>query len=284
MAKAKNGDRNESMVKRVGEADFLAPFVQEDDSLAGMEQHVIIPRLKIIQSMTDPELKKKAPEGSVILRPSDMIVAEPEQPFLFVPQFFFVEFTKMSDRRDKTGPMILGRSFDPTSEIAKRSENAETRFEVYEGHEKKPDKDQWKYRYVKHFRFPGVLYEAESDFFMTPTVISFERGEHFQGRNFVSAIKMRKVRVGSGEETRLVPQPLWSQVWQLHTAIRPGNEGSWYGFDFEVAHPSSIIAEEHVAEFREAHNALKEAHLQNRLMVDGDDSDEAAPPEDAEDM
>jgi hypothetical protein len=160
--------------------------------------------------------------------------------------------------------MILARSHDPTSELAKKARDPELRFEPYS--------EKFKYRYVEHLRFPGIFY-GEHILAGTPVTLSFERGEHWQGRNFISAVKLRKAEV---DDTK-VNVPLWAQAWQLKSMYRERGAYAWYGFDFSPADPP-VIREEDVEAMRNSHLELKELHERNKLVVEEDlqEDDEGA--------
>lgn len=262
-------DRTQPLAKKVGDVSYLTKFVANDTSMQGMEQYVLIPFVKIIQAMTGTELKQLFGEGAAILRPGDALIEKCEAPFQFVPIFFCDEFAKWADRKDKESPMIVERSFRPDSVIAKKAARADTRFEPYPGQEGKADKDQWKYRYVAHLRFFGVIF-GDHPLAGTKCVISFDRGEFTQGRNFITAIQMRRVDI-DGEKVRV---PLFAQVWQLYTKLRDRGEKKWIGFNFEVPEEGGIVPEDMVGEFAEEHEMLKRAHQDNILRVDGEDLEE----------
>lgn len=267
--------RNDSKITKV-DTSWLASVVEEDHSLAGMEEYRILPRLKIIQAMSDKDLKKQFGEGSAIVRPGDaMVWKDGDEPFQFVPHLFQVEFCKWSDRRDSNGPMIPERSFDPTSEIAKRARDPKLRFEFYPDQEDRDPDKAMKYRYVEHLRFPGMIY-GDHPLTGTPLVISFERGEFSQGKNFISAIKLRRTKV----EDTVRSVPLWAQVWSFTVGFRERGDKRWYGLDHHVPDQSMILPEE-VEEHRTLHMELKELHDKNRLMTEEDMEDDGGEPADS---
>jgi hypothetical protein len=266
------GRTDKTAIKKVEGVDpsFLAQYAEDDKSLDGMGEYRVLSALRIIQNTSKKELKKAFGEGSVIIRPGDALVwAENDDPFLFVPQFFFVEFCKWSDLDDKESRNVLERTYNPTSDLAKRSRDPERRFEPYDGHEDRPDQDQWKYRYVEHLRFPGLIY-GDHPLAGTPTTLSFERGEFGQGKNFISAIKLRKQRVEIDGEERNIPVPLWSQVWSLKVGHREIGSKQWFGFDFVPADIPLIGETEHQDMYK-AYLELREDHEQKRLLVDDED-------------
>jgi len=270
-------DRNETDLTQVGgnANSFLAGFVEQDTSMDGMEEYRILPRFKVIQPTSDQTLKKTFGEGTAIIRPGDAVIwKDTDPPFKFVPQFFWVEFCKWADLRDKENRMIMETTYDPLSDIAKKAKDYEARHEVYPGMESKPDKDQFKFRYVEHLRFCGIIY-GDHEFAETQVVLSFERGEFNQGKNFISAIKMRKQKIVVDEVETSAPIPLWAQIWQFSVGFRePDANRKWYGFDFTSANPSVINAGD-ADKFFEIHKALKDLHEKNRLRVDDDDAGDA---------
>ena len=172
-------NRTESAINKVNvNANYLANYVKKDDSLDILKEHRTVPRFKIIQATSDADLIKNFGIGTVIVRPGDAMICKFEadpRSFDFVPLFFFVEYAKWRDLKG-TGPMILERNHDATSEVAQRSANAKTRKEAYEGQDNVPEDNKLYYMYVEHLRFIGVIY-GDHPLVGTPVTLSFERGE-----------------------------------------------------------------------------------------------------------
>lgn len=248
--------------------NFLAQYVEKDTSLDNMDQYVIIPMLKTIQGLSDQSLKDRFGEGAVVVRPGDVLVAEREESFIFQPLFFFTEFCKWADRRDKSQNSIVVRTFDETSEVAKLSRDPEKRQEVYSGHEQKKPDDQWKYRYVEHLNFPGVI-RGDHELTGTFTTLSFQRGEFTQGKNFISAVKMRRQELQEGQRVKV---PLWAQVWAFKSTLRDRNGNKWFGLDFVAADPS-VIGESMAQDSKARFDDLKNSHEKKLILVDRGEED-----------
>ena len=265
--------RTETSIQKIGGVDpsFLVPHIEDDDSLDSMQQYRILPRIKIVLGSSSADLKSQFGEGVALIRPGDAVVCGKGEldSFLFNPQFFYVEWCKWADLKDKDSPMILERSFDPDSDLAKCAADPERRFEVYEGQESKGDKAM-KYRYVQHFRFPGAIYGTEHPLGGTSFSMSFERGEFYQGSNFISAIQLRTFVGSNGIPQRL---PLWSQVWEFKVSLRERGGYNWYGFDFQPPEVPIIQPHEKDAALA-AYEALKEAHAKKRLLTEEPDQDD----------
>jgi hypothetical protein len=261
-----NPPRTETAALKVKGTDpnYLAQYIEKDNSLDGLKEHVTVPRFKLIQATTENELKVNFGEGSVIVRPGDALIckfeADPKS-FEFLPLFFFVEWAKWRDLKG-SGPMILERTHDASHSIAINSKSVETRKQLYEGHENLDEKARLYYSYVEHLRFVGVIY-GDHPLVGTPVTLSFERGEWRQGKNFISAVSMRRQRIN--DESKQVP--LWAQVWRLKTIHHaPDAERKWYGFHFEAPERSIILADEAPA-MKALHEEYKDLFKKQRLMV-----------------
>jgi hypothetical protein len=252
---------------------------EEDKSLVALQEYVIVPFVKLVQGMSDQELKDKFGEGSAVLRPGDVVIGGRKTPFLFVPLFFYTEFRKWADR-DDTKQMIIESTYDDSSELAKIARDHERWSEVYPEDVDKDLEDQRHYRYVEHLCFVGQVFSG--DLKGTRCMISFQKGDFRVGRAFASGAQMRKVDAGTEEEPNLVQVPLWAQVWEMKISKRKKGSNEWWGFDPSNPTEAPPIID---AELYEAHSAeyneLAEAHANNKLRVDGIENDEGDKPKDA---
>ncbi len=88
-----------------------------DSSFEGMEEYRVLARAKLIQGMTDRELKESAGgEGVVLSVPSKIRIADKETPFEVVPIFGFTEFCEWNDLKDTASNSIAERTFDKGSD------------------------------------------------------------------------------------------------------------------------------------------------------------------------
>lgn len=262
-------DRTQSAVTKVG-ADFpgfLAAYAENDDSLSGVVERRIVPRIKIIQQMTDTKLKAQYGEGSAVLVQAGLKIASAGESFHFVPIFYYEEWITWGDRRDPNSPMIIEKSTDPNSEVAMKAQDPDRRFEEYAPPPKKGERPLQR-RHVEHLNFVGVLYGSGGE--RVPVVISFSRGEHYAGCNFCTAISTR--RVGKAIA------PLWSQVWKMTVNLRERDGNKWFGLDASNPDPeiqSAYIMEEEAEEFKQQFELFKSLHKMHAVEVDRTDEDDA---------
>ena len=268
-------DASKSILKVQGvEANYLAKYAEADTSLDMLSKYVVVPRIKLIQGMTAENLKTAFGEGSAIVRPGDAMVVARDQPFQFVPLSFHSEACKWADRKDKEQSAILERTTDQSSPLFAKASNPATRFEPYEEDAKKPADKQRKYRYVEHLCFTGIIY-GDNPLTGQQVALTFARGEYGQGRNWITAMKLRKLVV-DGERR---PMPLWSQVWTLVPKLREKGDKKWWGFDFSPSEPGAILEEE-VPNFFEQHKDVLKNLAANRILVAHEDEDDPAPGDD----
>lgn len=250
--------RTETSVAKVA-PKFLANYVAKDHSTDLMDEYRILPRLKIIQGLTKPELKAEFGEGAVVIVPGAQLVCPNDGSFDFVPLFFFPEYIKWADRRDSSQNAIVEKTLDKSSELANICRDPERRTEPY-GQQNKKGEQPWEYRYVEHLCFVGLI-RGTND----PVVLSFQRGDFGVGRSLISMIKMRRI---DGEQA-----PIWSQVYRLSPNQRNRNGNQWWGLDPSQA-DEPWINEEEADMFLALHDGLRKDYDKKTLGVDRSDGAE----------
>lgn len=263
MAGKSRVEESKEVVKIAPPPSYLQKLAADDRSTAQLHAYRVLQRVTVLQALGDPDLKRAYGEGVTLLMPDKKPVAKLGEPFLFVPLFFFPEFVTWRDRNDKSDSAVVARSYDPTSPIARKAKNKETRRETYPGGA--PDKP-FQYRHVEHLTFAGLVLkggasgEVEEN---SPCALAFSRGEHFNGQRFIGEIMKR--RLGPG----MPPAPLWSQVWSMVVAEHDNPKGQrWWGFDYSVDPSRPWASEEEGPKFQALHLQLAADHERNRLVVD----------------
>lgn len=230
------------------------------DAPTGLEevgQYVVPPRLKVVQPLSDSELRAQHPAGCVVLTPSLVRVAGMQQdnpnegePFLFTPLFFFVEWSTWNPRNVQ--PMIVDRTFDPKHEIALKAVDSKRRFETLEG-QKTPDGKDFVLRHVEALNFIIAIHTPE--LVGLPCLLSYSRGDHRFGSNFCNLIRMRR------------NVPIYGGVYEGKVGLRKNNEGEWFGIT--PSNPpegvTPLVPEALFDGFKEFHLQMAEAH-ENRLI------------------
>lgn len=258
--------------------DWLAEIPEDEmeTGLEGMSEYRVLARVKTIQSMTARDLKQTFGEGALVAVPGPTLLAGEDEALQVVPVFAFTEFCLWSDLKDSSSPVIQQRSFDKAGDLAAASRDPERRFESYGEPDSKTGEPKFVRRYVEHLCFACIIYDEEHPMHGQPVVLSFQRGEFSTGKNFISAMMMR--RAGGR------PIPMWGQVWQISTIYREkGDDKKWYGLQFAPGEPSEITADQ-VEFFRDQYQSLKEDYIRNRLLVDRAESSDEAPGSDDPDV
>lgn len=271
--------RTESKVVKVG-ADLPAYMQEhigtEDESLEHLRQYRVVPRVTVIQSGHPKKLKDQFGEGSCVILSLSAKVADFEDPFLIVPVFSFTEYIKWYDRRESKGPME--RTFDPSHEIAKIAKNADIRNSEQYGDAPSPGEKPLCYSYVEHINFVCVVYDESHSLHLQPIVISFEKGEFWQGNNFSSALLARKIP-GTGQTARM-----YSQVWELRTSSHTNGVNDWYGFDFSNPTESDpFVADKDYPLLESLYEDMKADHDAHKIVVDHEGAEQPISEEDEDD-
>jgi hypothetical protein len=255
--------------------NWLAELANEqDDSMAGTDGYVSVPRVKIVQSMTKEELKDLYGEGTVVILPGDAVLSKKSRDgsdgFEFTPVFFWVEFQVWSDRSDTTSPMIRDRSFSETSEIAIRSRDPKTRIEPYgPPHPNKAGELLYKLRYIEALNFIIVLQSGE--YKGMSVGISFQRGEFATGKRLISLARMRVV---NGKRV-----PLWAGRYFACSQLRERGDKKWYGLSIKNA-DSPFISQIEMPVMKGAFEGFRDLHAAQLIGL-AEDNDEGGEFEDS---
>lgn len=254
------------------EHSMVPAFMREEgvanEGLSLVQEYVVPPRVKIIQKQADEKYAAFKP-GDVILTPQMIRIASIDEAFFFVPLLFYVEFCTVNPIQMKgTLPMIRARSFDPRSDIARKSRMQQTREETC------PENAQLKIVHREYLSFIVLLFgSSEPALNGVPIAMSFASGEHFVGTQMSSLITMRK------------PAPIYGNVLQgkVPTTQRKNQKGSWYGIDVtnpapESGAPPFIQDPEEFAALRAFHQRVDQQYKDKLIHIDYEDEgvDEAA--------
>ena len=273
MAKKKSTEL-EPITEVEGGALALPGFMQESEGL-GMEElgkFVVPPRIRVVQALSDMELRDAFPLGTVVILPqrvpvAEMVDEETGEPFHFTPLFFFPEWVTWNPIASKgVLPAIVERTVDPNSPLVAKTQNPKLWTEdclTFPGEN---------IRHVEHLNFV-VLILGDHPLASTPVILSFARGEHKAGMSFNALIKMRKALVGCN--------------FMGVVGHRTNNKGDWFGID--VANPAGdsgippfVQDEETFENLKALHLELKEAHANQLIRVDYEDDKPTVPSDSGE--
>lgn len=255
-----------------GISSQVPAFMQEDSSMGtdALVNFIRPGRVKIKQKQAHEPLSSMFADGTLVMMPQMLKIADPGEPFFFAPLFFFVEWCSWNPLQLKGKEnAIAARSFDINSDIARKARDAELRVEEHP--DSTPKKPMF-IKHVEHLNFIGNVLGSEYGELML--VLSFSRSEHKSGSNFATLIRMRKA-------------PIFGSVFEGRSVHRPGNEqGDWWGID--MLNPSSesgvhpFIQDPALYQARkEDHILLRSKHEEGSIIVEhGDDDVESEPASD----
>ena len=241
---------------QVGDTSYLVNYADHaKQALQDLSAHRTVQRLRIIQAMTDNDLKQKFGEGSVVLQPGEIYIHKAEtHPFLVVPIYLFSEFMTQSDVSSQAA-FIQARSLDPQGMIAQKSRSPELREEMT---------PTGKVYHVESINVACIVLGNEQ-MEPAPVAMSFAKGDFGTGRNFASAMALQ--RIGGNAI------PNWAQIWAISTKHRTKAQHSWWGYQYELASPEKhgcgpVIPPDWMEEYQELNEQLREDHHAQRIAVD----------------
>ena len=175
----------------------------ELEGLQGMDEHLVPPMVRVVQSNAQPPLTDLFSTGDVVLVPINSKIAglregsaEDGEPFFFTPIFFYVDYIQTSSWGMKGKvPFVLHQTTDPDSELARKAKDPALRTEtsVIEGYE---EHGEIEVRNVQCLNYV-VLIEGELTETL-PVMLSFSRSNHRAGQNLTTLIRARSANLYSG--------------------------------------------------------------------------------------
>lgn len=258
-------DLSESLVKVGSGALTPAPAFMDADGTMGAEELVSKMRpsyLKLVQKQASEDVLARFGLGSFALVPENVLVWSPgEAPLRIVPIFHFSEYTKVASYLLKDSePMIVARSQDPNSEIARRANDSNL---WSESHPQHPNDSRYDYRYVHSLVFLCV-FQDPSLRSPLPFALVFNKGSFGVGQGFAGKIVMRR-------------RPPFGCVFDLSVdpTVKKNAKGEWRIplLENPVEEPWVTDAQEY-AEYREMHQRFAELHSSGQIEVDDEASHE----------
>lgn len=251
--------------------EWMLTEPQADFGVSELVKYIVPPRLKVVQPLSNTELKTVFNEGDAVIVPQMSLLApikltdnhKPSielggEPFNFIPVFFFAEWLTWNPIEMKGAlPAIRDRSLDPKSPLAFKARSQATWFEPC------PEKRDFNVRHVEHLNFL-VMLVGEHELADTPFIISFSRSGHKDGSNLAQLIKMRKA-------------PIYGCQFEGRVTWRENSKGQWWGV--ACTNPSTVPS---FVTDQALYNALKaknkefaEAHSGGIIRPEYDDPGEA---------
>jgi hypothetical protein len=250
------------ILKDSGDQLALPAFMAQDLGMGTEQvgQYIKPARLKVVQAQKSDDYEAFE-EGSVVLVPQRVLLVQRDDPFWFVPLFFYMEWCTVNplELKAQLKNMIRARSLDPASAIARKANDPERR-----NSERCPEDPTGKLclRHKEYFNFVCRVI-GHPELGGMPAILSFSGGEWKTGSNFMSLLGMRG------------RAPIFSNVFQamVPSKKRQNDKGKWYGIDVEnprgeEAPPPFVQDASEYQQLRDANLKIKQAHENQLLVVD----------------
>jgi hypothetical protein len=189
-----------------------------DTGMSGAERYASIPRIKLLQAMSDADLKREHGEGAVLLAPDNLLVAEGPnkdrrtgEPFVVIPLAFATTYERRAVHGGDSPLFVLEATRDDRSPLAMECRNPDSR-EVMGADGKVIEK---KYEVLNVVCLIDSGQQAGQF-----GVMSFASSGMRDGRKF--ADRVSRLRAG---------YKCYLQRVALRVSDRKDEKNTWYGFD-----------------------------------------------------
>ncbi len=209
------------------------------------------PRIKIVQGMSKPALKKEFGEGAVLLAPDNVLLAAPGDSFVGIPVFLWETFEKHGDINDKESPTVLESTSNRNSALARRcmAPTAEDREEAYGGN------FTAKYHHVLN----AFIYFDSGELGGTGGVLSWKirGGGSRSGKNFAGLIARRE------------DQKVWCYMNRIKFTSEQveANEYAWWTVVASNPKEKPFIDKADVPAMKAMHDELKRLYAADAIRV-----------------
>jgi hypothetical protein len=206
---------------------------QGDSGMGGAERYARIPRLKLIQAMSDKDLKRQFGEGAVVLAPDNLLIAGAPtaerptgEPFVVIPLAFVTTYERRAVHGGDSPLFVLEATRDDKSQLARDCRNPDAR-EVLGPDGKVTER---KYEVL------NVIAQIDSGPLKGQFgVLSFASSGIKDGRSFVD----RVARLRSGYKCYL-------QRVALRVGERSDDKNTWWGLDVGDPPDGVIVTQDRV--------------------------------------
>jgi len=247
---------------------FVLPEYLKDYEQQGtdaLQEHRLVPRIKIIQKSASQELLDQFKPGTAISSVDQTLLAQRGEDFKFIPLFAWTDVALCNPIELKGQEPFIVELYSDRLKYADKYEKAKMKSTRFENHPSiRGVKRQW--TLFMNFIVKLVEHPVGNELF----VMSFFRGEWRTGRRFSTMILGRKA-------------PIWSCIFHAHVCEEPrkNQKGEWWGFDISNDPDELWVPQSMVDELRTQHEDLEELH--KRALLATNYEDEHAPSSDVED-
>lgn len=214
---------------RVKDADWAKS--SGDSGMDGAERYASMPRIKILQAMSDADLKRSHGEGAVILTPDNLLVADGPtkdrptgEPFVVIPLAFVTTYERRAVHGGDSPLFVLEATRDDRSPLAMDCRNPDAREVI--GPDGKVTEKKYEVLNVISLIDSGPLAGQFG-------VLSFASSGMRDGRKF--ADRVSRLRAG---------YKCYLQRIALRVSDRKDEKNTWYGFDVGDPTDGVLVSQE----------------------------------------
>ncbi len=227
-------------------ASLPSTYQGADDDFAGMRQRDIqMPNLRLMQQMSPLVVSEVAKSGDFAAVGSKQVIIPRGSKKFIVPMIFWLEWIKWNPKKGvPKEDMIISRSNDPQSDLAKAAERYDTYVDS-QGKEKAV--------VTEYYNFICSVVEGDdtaSDF-SNLYVINFSKTGHRTGKAFLNKLARSKIRCEDG----FVKAPIWYNQWELFATQETKEQNTFWVSQIGASKPTPVSVHE---ELKDTSDALKQ--------------------------
>ena len=211
---------------------------QQAEGVDKLSSHQQLSWLKIMQYMTNPELRDEHGQGSIVITPENLTVADAGTTISVVPCYFWPEFQKRADPRDKSA-WIIETSTDTKSDVASKCRIPRYTESYQQGSE------SYEYSYITSLNFYFEIRSGAAT--GMAGVLPFSKGSYKIGTQIQSHLRRTSQQYGA---------PLFSNLLDLKTVELKGGRGSYWAPQYSVPETKFVQSRADVDRLREVYRAV----------------------------
>lgn len=180
----------------------------DDDFVDMRKRDFILPRAQLTQPLSPDVVEGRCPAGAIRDSSTKQVIVAPKQEGMFIiPLMFWLEWIEWNRDRDASkDKMIIERSVDPTSKLARRAEAWETYVN---------DQGKEKAVVTEYYNFVCAIINAKYNDYDSVYLTGFARSSHKIGKMWLNSMYKRRIEI-NGEYVR--PR-MWATRWALSTRL-----------------------------------------------------------------
>lgn len=242
-------------------ANLPALYAGAEDDFADMRaRDVQMPNLRLMQQLSPLVVSEIAKSGDFASVGSKEVILKRGERKFIVPLIFWLEWIKWNPKKGvPKDQMILARSNDPQSDLAKIAERYET-YKDANGNDRPV--------VTEYYNFIVSVVEGDDTAadYSNLFVLNFSKTNHRTGKSWLNKLAKSKIRTADG----FIRAPIWANQWELFATQEKKDEHTYWVSQIGASKPVPVAAH---AELKDTSDMLKQRRAE--IMAKNSNESEA---------